>query len=199
VAIITVLTAGTAIACAATLHLYAATVAAGVCYVFIGAGSLSFGSLWTVPWLLRLPAACALGVAVLITLPPDWWQTPRVGYAAGTVLAGAALGYLMVEACNHGVRGIAAVYRSVAVAAIGAVHGLLVSLVVLVAVAPAFIDRGNDLATVWQAPSYRQAGMILLLSTCWCLAVGVFSQILWDDRPVTARLAHLNWRSERSA
>ena len=28
-----------------------------------------------------------------------------------------------------------------------------------------------------------------------CLAVGVFSQILWDDRPITAPLAHLSWRN----
>ena len=26
------------------------------------------------------------------------------------------------------------------------------------------------------------------------LAAGVFSQILWDDRPITAPLAHLRWR-----
>jgi hypothetical protein len=186
---------------AGTPWLHAAAVAAALCYLLIGLGSLFFGSLWTAPWLLRLPAASALGLAVLVTLPPSWWQAPRVG-AAAAVLVGAGFGYLVVEARNHGVGVAAAFFRSVAVAVVGAVHGLLVSLVGLVAVAPAFIDRstGTDLATVWRAPtSYGQAGMILMLSTCWCLAVGVFSQILWDDRPVTARLAHLNWRSERSA
>jgi hypothetical protein len=38
-------------------------------------------------------------------------------------------------------------------------------------------------------------GLRVLLATAWCLAVGVFSQILWDDRPITAPLAHLSWRS----
>lgn len=199
-AIITVLAVAAAVGLAATLRLHAATVAAALSYLLIGVGSLVFGSLWTTPWQLRLPAACALGLAVLVTLPPDWWQTPRVGFAASVVLAGAALGYLVVEARNHGVGLGAALGRSLAVAAAGAVHGLLVSLVGLVAVAPAFIDKGDLLAALWRAPEgYGQAGMILLLSTCWCLAVGVFSQILWEHRPVTARLAHLHWRSERSA
>jgi hypothetical protein len=37
--------------------------------------------------------------------------------------------------------------------------------------------------------------MLLVLAAAWCLAVGVFSQILWDDRPITAPLAHLSWRN----
>lgn len=197
--IVTLLAAVAAVASAIALHFHAATVTAAFCYLLIGVGSLTFGSLWTAPWLLRLPAACALGLAVLMTLPPHWWQTPRVGFAAGLALTGAAFGYLAVEARNHGVGFWSGLWRSLAVAAVGAVHGLLVSLVGLVAVAPAFIDKGDELAAVWRASAgYGQAGMILLLSTCWCLAVGVFSQILWDDRPVTARLAHLHWRSEGS-
>lgn len=198
VAGVTVLAAAVAVALVAALHLHVATYAAGFCYVLVGLGSLFFGSLWTVPWLLRLPAACALGLAVLVTLPPDWWQTPRVGWTAATVLGGAAFGYLVMTACNHGVGRGAALGRALGVAVIGVVHGLLVSLVGLIAVAPAFIDKGDELAALWREPaSYGQAGMILVLSTCWCLAVGVFTQILWDDRPVTARLAHLHWRSER--
>ncbi len=197
VASITVLAVAAAVAFAATLHLHAATLVAVLCYLLIGVGSLTFGAFWTAPWLLRLPAACALGLAVLMTLPPHWWQTPRIGFAAGLGLTGAAFGYLVVEARNHGVGCGAALGRSLAIAGVGAVHGLLVSLVGLVAVAPAFIDKGDELAALWRAPAgYGQAGMILLLSTCWCLAVGVFSQILWDDRPVTSRLAHLHWRSE---
>ncbi|MGH3907981.1 MAG: hypothetical protein ACRDTE_27950 [Pseudonocardiaceae bacterium] len=195
-AVVTVLTAALAIVLVATLHPQAATYAAAASYGLVGAGAITFGSLWTVPWLLRLPAACALGLAVLVTLPSDWWLTPRVGFAAAVGLAGAAFGYLVVEARNHGAGRVAALWRSFGVAVVGSVHGLLVSLVGLVAVAPAFIDRGDELARLWrESPSYRQAGMILVLATSWCLAVGVFTQILWDDRPVTARLAHLQWRS----
>ncbi|MGH3942470.1 MAG: hypothetical protein ACRDTG_28375 [Pseudonocardiaceae bacterium] len=198
VAVGAVLALGVAILLAAQLRIHTATWAVAGCYLLIGIGCLFFGPLWTMPWLLRLPAACALGLAVLMTLPPDWWQTPRVGFAAGVALACAAFGYLIVEARNHGVALGAALGRSAGVAVTGAVHGLLVSLIGLVAIAPAFIDKGDELAAVWRTPGdYGQAGMILVLSTCWCLAVGVFSQILWDDRPVTARLAHLHWRSER--
>ena len=52
-------------------------------------------------------------------------------------------------------------------------------------------------SALWHRPGYGRAGMVLLLATAWCLAVGVFSQILWDDRPITAPLAHLSWRSGR--
>jgi hypothetical protein len=85
----------------------------------------------------------------------------------------------------------------VAVAAIGAGHALMVSLIGLVVVAPAFIANGSSLAVLWRHPGYRHAGLLLALATVWCLAVGVFSQILWDDRPITAALAHLSWRSGR--
>ena len=36
---------------------------------------------------------------------------------------------------------------------------------------------------------------VLALAAALCMAVGVFSQILWDDRPITAPLAHLSWRN----
>jgi hypothetical protein len=73
----------------------------------------------------------------------------------------------------------------------------MVSLLGLVVVAPAFVQNGQKLAAIWHHPSYRHAAMVLVLATAWCLAVGVFSQILWDDRPITAPLAHLSWRSGR--
>ena len=87
--------------------------------------------------------------------------------------------------------------RLIQQAGVGAVHALLVSLIGLVAVAPAFIPDGAALDAIWRRPGYGHAGMVLLLSTAWCLAVGVFSQILWDDRPITAPLAHLSWRAGR--
>jgi hypothetical protein len=182
---------------AVQLRLYPAMAFAIVSYVLIGIGSLVFGSWWAAPWLLRLPAACAVGLAVLLTLPPAWWQAPRP--AAAGVLAGAALGYLLVEARNHNVGRGAALGRCLAVAGFGVMHGLLVSLIGLGAIAPSFVDHADALTALWGTlVAHPQAGMILLLSTCWCLAVGVFSQILWDDRPVTARLAHLSWRSGSS-
>jgi hypothetical protein len=89
-----------------------------------------------------------------------------------------------------------ALYRSGGVVAVGDAHALLVSLIGLVAVAPGYVPAGSQLAALWRDPAgYRHGGMVLLLATAWCLAVGVFSQILWDDRPITAPLAHLSWRS----
>jgi len=52
------------------------------------------------------------------------------------------------------------------------------------------IDR--DLA----GASAAHALMVSLIGLV-VLAVGVFSQIRWDDRPITAPLAHLSWRSGR--
>jgi hypothetical protein len=71
----------------------------------------------------------------------------------------------------------------------------MVSLIGLVIVAPAFVSGGRQLAAVWHRPGYGHAGLLLALATAWCLAVGVFAQVLWEDRPITASLAHLSWRS----
>jgi hypothetical protein len=105
--------------------------------------------------------------------------------------------YLVVLARNHRVAPVAAMLRSAGVTLAGMVHALLVSLIGLIFVAPAFDPRPSKLNGLWQQPSYGHAGMFLLLATAWCLAVGVFSQILWDDRPITAPLAHMQWRSGR--
>ena len=157
-----------------------------------------FGSRWAALWLLRLPAASTVGLFALISLLSGSWLYPaRAGWAASAVLAAASYGYLAVEARNHGVATAAAVRRSAGVALAGAGHALLVSLIGLVFVGPAFDPHAGKLATLWRHPGYGHAGMLLLLATTWCLAVGVFSQILWDDRPITAPLAHLQWRSGR--
>jgi hypothetical protein len=182
--------------CSAILQVHLAVIFALAFYLLIGAGVLRFGSAWAAPWLLRLPAAAAVGVIALVSfLPGGWLQTPRLGWLAVVILASAACGYLLVEARNHGVTG-RALSRAVAVTAIGAAHALMVSLVGLVAVAPTFVLNGKRLAAIWHQPGYGHAGMVLLLATAWCLAVGVFSQILWDDRPITAPLAHMAWRSK---
>jgi hypothetical protein len=182
-----------AVGCAAALLVHQATWIAVGCYGLIATGVLRYGGRWAAPWLLRLPAAAGVGIFALISFVPAGWldHAPPDGWAAATALVAAACGYLAVEARNHGVAGWA-LLRSLAVAAIGAVHALMVSLIGLVAVAPAF---GAGLGGLWHWPSYAHAGMVLLLASAWCLAVGVFSQILWDDRPITAPLAHLSWRS----
>ncbi|GAA3732385.1 hypothetical protein [Salinactinospora qingdaonensis] len=182
----------------------AALLAAG-CYALIGAGALVFGRIWTAPWLLRLPATAALGLVVLIPLP-DWWQRasldlpfPEPTQVAPLLLfVGVSLGYLLIEARNHGAGRLSAPVRAVTVVAAGALHAFLVSLLGLVVIAPAFGEHtnGTGIDAVWNGATGDPAA-VLALATAWCLTVGVFSQVLWDDRPITAPLAHLHWRNDR--
>ncbi|MFE9243640.1 hypothetical protein [Nocardiopsis sp. NPDC006938] len=102
--------------------------------------------------------------------------------------------------------------RAALVLAIGLVHSFLVALLGLGVVAPVFSQEGEQLAMILQNPgtsvvldppatgsedSVPCPLAILLAATVWCLAAGVFSQILWDDQPVTAPLGHRRWRSEK--
>jgi hypothetical protein len=187
-----------AIACACMLWLHVAAVLAAACYLVIGAGVVAFGSAWAAQWLLRLPAASAIGIFILMSLLPGGWLAgPRDAWAACAVLASAAVGYLLVEVRNHGVAAPRSLLRAGTVFLAGAGNAVLVSLLGLVVVAPAFVADGSRLSLLWRHPGYRNAGILMLLAASWCLAVGVFSQVLWDDRPITAPLAHLSWRAGR--
>ncbi len=194
-AAVTAVVGAAAVACAAGLLVRPAVAAAAACYLLMcGSALLPRGGLAAM-WLLRMPAAAAVGAIALIGLMAGGFPAaePGAGYAV-PVLGGASFGYLMVEARNHGVAGLAAVRRALAVWAAGAMHALMVSLIGLVAVAPAFAVVGAKLDRLWSRPSYGHAGVVLALAAAWCLAVGVFSQILWQDRPITSPLAHLSWR-----
>jgi hypothetical protein len=182
---------------AAGLLIHQATILAAVFYLLVGASVVKWGPDWASVWLLRMPAASAVGVIALVSfLPGDWLQRSADGWLAIPALGAVSYGYLVLEARNHGVAAWASLRRALAVAAVGAAHALMVSLIGLTVVAPAFVNSGPALAAMWRHPGYRHAGMELALATAWCLAVGVFSQILWDDRPITARLAHLSWQSK---
>ncbi|MDA2812552.1 hypothetical protein O4J56_18050 [Nocardiopsis sp. RSe5-2] len=117
------------------------------------------------------------------------------------------------------------VVRAALATGTGIAHAFLVALLGMVLVAPVFSEDGDRLRTAWsgggaasspeapaaapgEAPAEaspaaeppRRPGSpaaILVLATSVCLAAGVFSQILWDDKPVTAPLSHQRWRSER--
>ncbi len=197
-AVLAVLAGLAAVGCAAWLRLPWAIAAAAACYLLIGAGMLVLPASWGAMWLLRMPAAAAVGIIALVGFLPGGWLAkatpPRAGPAIA-VLVLVSFGYLVIEARNHGVAAGAALGRALAVTVIGAVHALMVSLIGLVLVTPAFVSSGGQLAKLWHSPGYGHAGTELVLATAWCLAVGVFSQILWDDRPITAPLAHLSWRN----
>ena len=64
----------------------------------------------------------------------------------------------------------------------------MVSLIGLVAVAPAFVAAAPQLAALWRHPGYGHAGMVLALAAAWCLAVGcVLSDLV--GRPADHRAA----------
>jgi hypothetical protein len=174
-----------------------AAVTAGAAYALVALGVIVFGQLWGSQWLLRLPAAGAVGLFVLLTLPPDWWLHPSPRWPAYAILAAVSYGYLVIEARNHGVAALPAAGRALTVGLAGAVHGLLIALIGLVGVAPSVVQQGHDLAVLWTTGKPSQVWAVLGLAALWCLTVGVFSQILWDDRPITASLAHLQWRRGR--
>ncbi|MDA2805406.1 hypothetical protein [Nocardiopsis suaedae] len=201
--------AGLVVACAAAAlrlvldHGFALAAAlAAATYLGIGGGTLLWGRIWAAQWLLRLPAASALGLTVLIALP-DWWQRSRLellppsdAVQAAALLLAIAYGYLVVEARTHGLARGAALVRALGVAAVGWVHAGLVSLMGLVVLAPAFGEQGDGPRPPTlggQAAADPLAALVL--ASAWCLTVGVLSQILWEDRSITAPLAHLEWRS----
>jgi hypothetical protein len=166
-------------------------------YGLMAGGSVGFGSRWAAPWLLRFPAASAVGLLALISFFPDsWLSAPPPGWWAISALLALSAGYLVVETRNHGASLRQAVTRSLVVFVIGWMHATMVSLVGFVFVAPAYIDKGAELREVLlSAPGWDHGSKLIALSAAWCLAVGVLSQVLWDDRPVTASLAHLTWRA----
>ncbi len=180
-----------------------ALIGIGLFYLVIGVGVLAFGRLWAMPLLLRLPAAGAVGMILLVAFHPDWWQ--NVGLAKGllAVLGGAALGYLVIEARNHNTGSVTGglgaplvlLGRALAVATTGFVHSLFVAAMGMVTITTVFGESGTLLRQVWEGDSGAGDPLaILSAATFWCLAAGVFSQILWDDQPITAPLSHRRWR-----
>ncbi|GAA3985406.1 hypothetical protein FOF52_06395 [Thermobifida alba] len=193
--------AGMALFC----HSYTtAAVLAAACYALIGLGAVRFGRVWTALWLLRLPAAATLGLVPLVAFP-DWWQRIQFNWSitdvtslAPLLLLGVSYGYLVIEARNHGVGPAQALSRAATVAAVGALHAFLVSLLGLTIIAPVFGEQTSDtnIASLWTTSGSAPV-VVLVTAAAWCLAIGVFSQILWDERPITAPLAHTHWRDKQ--
>ena len=134
-----------AVGLAAGLLLYQATIAAAVFYLLVYVGVMAFGSDWAAVWLLRMPAASAVGVIALVSiLPGDWLRRLADGWLATFALVAVSFGYLAIEVRNHGVAAWASVRRALSVVAVGAAHALMVSLIGLVVVAPAFVAAARS-------------------------------------------------------
>jgi hypothetical protein len=156
------------------------------------------------PWMLRLPAAASVGLTALTAFTPTWWTAqPGTALPLRWVLAGglviAGLFYLLIEAANHTRdRVLHLLGRVGIVLGGGLVHAAAVSVVGLRWAVPLIADDGERL-DLWWAATGPPAGIVppellVAFATAWSFAFGVFAQILWDDRPVTAPLAHLRWR-----
>jgi hypothetical protein len=154
------------------------------------------------PFLLRQPASAAVGMLTLATFS-SWWTSAadsntQASWQAVGALVVFGYGYLVIEARNHGV-GRPLWWRPAVVLAAGLGHAFLVSLIALRWVIPAFAD--NTLVGWWhdgcKPGQVLPAPTLLAVATAWSFAVGVFAQILWDDRPITAPLAHVEWRGGR--
>lgn len=190
--------------------------AALVCVTYLtgAVGVAVYGRSWAWPWLLRVPAAGAIGLFMVTTMHPSWWHAAfrRAGMgppaladappppvqpqwvALGFTVA--ALAYLVVNARNTGLSGPVALGRAVGVWALAAVHALFVALCGIAWAVPVFSEDGAVFRQAWT--DYPQAALVCLAQAgSWCLAAGVFSQMLWDDRPLTAPLTHTHWRDER--
>lgn len=181
----------------------AATGAAAVGYgAVLVAGARERAATW--PWLMRQPASAMLGAVTLVALHPAWWRSGGALVKVGAVaaLSAVAIGYLTIEAANHGVPAGWKLLRRVAgVSALGWLHAVMVSAVALRWFVPALSEKGGRMAALW-SPAELPVGTpaawsVFALAAAWCFAAGVFSQILWDEQPFTAPLAHLGWRKER--
>jgi hypothetical protein len=159
------------------------------------------------PWLLRQPASAAIGILALAALTPSWWtQNPtdsnRPTLEAAVGLTAVSVGYLLVEARNHDAgHGWRFTGRVGIVTLLGLAHAFAASLIALRWLVPVVADvpdNGPEFTTWWTGgdPRIVQPWLLLMFATAWSFASGVFAQILWDDQPVTAPLAHVRWRGK---
>ena len=157
------------------------------------------------PWLMRQPASAAVALLALALAPPDWWHNSgheqHIAVEAAVVLTAVGVGYLYMQAGNQDVRGWRRAWRPPIVAASGYLHALMVTVIGLRYVLPEFAPRPAqppDLSCWWHAAGCGSgalpAWLLVLVAAAWCFAAAVFLQIIWDDQPVTAPLAHVSWR-----
>ncbi|RKS68248.1 hypothetical protein BZB76_6505 [Actinomadura pelletieri DSM 43383] len=211
----TVLAASTALFVLASIspstwaHTAAAGTAAAGYALIVAATALDRAAAW--PWMLRQPAGAAIGLVSLAALAPDWWRggPGETGPAALAALGIAAtgIGYLVIEAANHGVTGLRLARRPLGIGLLGLAHAFWVALVGLRFLLPVFAENPDTQpgepaplsVACWYADTGCQGqGLPILtmvaVATAWSFAAGVFLQIVWDDQPATAPLAHVSWR-----
>ncbi len=158
-------------------------------------------------WLLRQPASATIGLLTLAALTPSWWtrnpsESNRPTLEAAVGLTAVSAGYLLIEARNHGAgHGWRFTGRVAIVILLGLAHAFATSLIALRWLVPVVANvpgNGPEFTSWWTGgdPRVVQPWLLLMFATAWSFASGVFAQILWDDQPVTAPLAHVRWRGK---
>ncbi|MFT4136279.1 hypothetical protein [Microbacterium sp.] len=155
----------------------------------------------------RIPASVAIGGVLMLAFPAQWWreaykQVEWWGFPiAGLVLAVVAYSYLLAEARGHRVGKPEDRRRAAWVGLIVFGNAVLVALIMFGVFFPIFAE--NESPAGAEATSYLQSlaalpweqrFWILTLASLFITVVGLFSQVLWDDKAITAPLAHTSWR-----
>jgi hypothetical protein len=182
-----------------------AAVSAGTTYLLVTlATCINSGAAW--PWLLRQPAGAGVGLLALASFSSNWWYTgsthslltPAIYAATGLTVV--AFAYLYIEAAGHGLRGLKLARRPLGVGLLGYAQSLLVTLIGLRFILPAFAaepDHGPALSCWYTIHACQgktlPAPLLVILTAAWSFAAGVLLQIVWDDQPVTAPLSHVSW------
>jgi hypothetical protein len=162
-----------------------------VAYLLVVVSVLAGGPELADPLCLRLPAGTAIGMIALLSLGTGWIAHPP-GWQVPTLAGLIALGYLIVEARNHGApSGPIAAGRALLVAVLGLIHAAAVAAVVLW-----WPARQLSQAVRLPASGGAVLGAVITGATV-ALAMGVFLQVLWEDTPITYPLSHLEWRGAR--
>ncbi|MFP4148780.1 MAG: hypothetical protein ACLFV0_04755 [Nitriliruptoraceae bacterium] len=140
--------------------------------------------------LLRLPAAVAFGLALLVSLGDGWaGVTGARTWVLPLVMLGVAFAYLLVEVVNQGAEQPRVVLRRVrTLASIGLGVATMITGLALWLIVPLLLPAVEVRADV---PTFLR---LLFSGASAAFAVGVFLQAIWDESPVTAPLSRVRLR-----
>ncbi len=146
---------------------------------------------------LRLLASCAVGQAIVTAFLIDndsFKATDRTStelWAPPVALLLVIFLYLLLEARLHRVPPAAALRRVCWVLGLGSCYALTLGCVIVSLVLPGFRADDRWLGTQEGMPF---ASMLVTVSLMGLL-VGLLTQVLWDDRPITAPLGRKRWNT----
>jgi hypothetical protein len=142
---------------------------------------------------LRLPACTLIGLSLLTTVLPNNTLFDKRGpnSFAAIALMFVVGTYLIIEAGAHRIVGRRLFLRSIGVLALATLYALSISIAVVSFIVPVLrvkhwpaLDDPNDFSS------------IVFSTAAGSLLIGLFLQVMWDDRPVTAALGRRTWRSQ---